>query len=371
MYKVLVFGMTENPGGVESVIINYYRCIDKTKLQFDFLCNFHEDAAYEDELIAMGGKVFHITARSENYRKYKIELKAFFKSSQGVYDAIWVNVCSLANIDYLIMAKKYGIPRRIIHSHNSQNMDSKLRGMLHERNKKRIDKFATDFWTCSEDAAKWFYEERLMPQVVMIRNSISVDRMAFDENKRKMYRQKLQCDEDTFVIGNIGRLHFQKNQSFCIEVFKEFLKKNKNARLIIIGQGEDETQLKMLAARYGISKKIYFAGKQSDICGWLSAFDVFLFPSKFEGLPIAALEAQANGVPMLASEKVIPQEVKINSNFVFYNLETRAESWSKELEKMQKKARRLELSEVKKNFTEKGYNIETETEKLENLFLKE
>lgn len=149
------------------------------------------------------------------------------------------------------------------------------------------------------------------------------------------------------------------------------MKKNKNARLILIGQGEDETQLKMLAARYGISKKIYFAGKQSDICGWLSAFDVFLFPSKFEGLPIAALEAQANGVPMLASEKVIPQEVKINSNFVFYNLETRAESWSKELEKMQKKARRLELSEVKKNFTEKGYNIETETEKLENLFLKE
>lgn len=371
MYKVLVFGMTENPGGVESVIINYYRCIDKSKIQFDFLCNFHEDAAYEKELIALGGKVFHITARSENYGKYKKELKAFFKRSQGTYDAIWVNVCSLANIDYLIMAKKYGIPRRIIHSHNSQNMDSKLRGMLHERNKKRIDKFATDFWTCSEDAAKWFYEDRLLAKVVMIRNSISVDRMAFDEEKRRSYREQLQCDEQTWVIGNVGRLHFQKNQTFCLEIFQHFLKKYPNARLVLIGQGEDETDLKMLATRYGINKKVYFAGKQADICGWLSAFDTFLFPSKFEGLPIAALEAQANGVPMLASAKVIPQEVKINSNFAFLDLDEGAEVWSEHLSQMQKTTKRLDVLEVKQNFTEKGYNIETETVKLEKLFLKD
>ena len=371
MYRVLVFGMTENPGGVESVIMNYYRCIDKTKIQFDFLCNFHEDAAYEDELTAMGGNVFHITARSEDYGIYKKELKAFFKDSQGTYDAIWVNVCSLANIDYLIMAKKYGIPRRIIHSHNSQNMDSKLRGMLHERNKKRIDKFATDFWTCSEEAAKWFYEERLRSKVVMIRNSISVDRMAFDEEKRRNYREKLQCDERTWVIGNVGRLHFQKNQKFCLDIFQHFLKKYPNACLVLIGQGEDETDLKMLTARYGISEKVYFAGKQTDICGWLSAFDTFLFPSKFEGLPIAALEAQANGVPMLASAKVIPQEVKINSNFVFLDLDEGAEVWSEHLSQMQKTAKRLDVSEVKQNFTEKGYNIETETVKLEKLFLKD
>ena len=371
MYRVLVFGMTENPGGVESVIMNYYRCIDKTKIQFDFLCNFHEDAAYEDELTAMGGNVFHITARSENYGKYKKELKAFFKDSQGTYDAIWVNVCSLANIDYLIMAKKYGIPRRIIHSHNSQNMDSKLRGMLHERNKKRIDKFATDFWTCSEDAAKWFYEDRLLPKVVMIRNSISVDRMSFDEEKRRNYRKKLHCDERTWVIGNVGRLHFQKNQKFCLDIFQHFLKKYPNACLVLIGQGEDETDLKMLTARYGISEKVYFAGMQTDICGWLSAFDTFLFPSKFEGLPIAALEAQANGVPMLASAKVIPQEVKINSNFAFLDLDEGSEVWSEHLSQMQKTAKRLDVSEVKQNFTEKGYNIETETVKLEKLFLKD
>lgn len=371
MYRVLVFGMTENPGGVESVIMNYYRCIDKTKIQFDFLCNFHENAAYEDELVAMGGNVFHITARSENYGKYKKELEAFFETSQGVYDAIWVNVCSLANIDYLIMAKKYGIPRRIIHSHNSQNMDSKLRGILHKRNRRRIDKFATDFWTCSEDAAKWFYEKRLLPKVVMIRNSISVERMAFDEEKRKKYRKQLQCNDDTWVIGNVGRLHFQKNQKFCLEILQQFLKKDSNACLVLIGQGEDEAELKELTRRYGISKKVYFAGTQTDIRGWLSAFDTFLFPSKFEGLPIAALEAQANGVPMVASAKVIPQEVKINSNFEFVNLDEGAVVWSEHLNHVRQTMKRLDISEVKQNFTEKGYNIETETVKLEKLFLKE
>ena len=195
--------------------------------------------------------------------------------------------------------------------------------------------------------------------------------MAFDEEKRRNYRKKLHCDERTWVIGNVGRLHFQKNQKFCLDIFQHFLKKYPNACLVLIGQGEDETDLKMLSARYGISEKVYFAGMQTDICGWLSAFDTFLFPSKFEGLPIAALEAQANGVPMLASAKVIPQEVKINSNFAFLDLDEGSEVWSEHLSQMQKTAKRLDVSEVKQNFTEKGYNIETETVKLEKLFLKD
>ena len=371
MYKVLVFGITENPGGVESFLVNYYRKIDRTKIQFDFLCNTHNEVAYENELKSLGGQVVHIAMRSKEPMKYRKELKEFMEKHASDYQAVWVNVCSLANIDYLKIAKKYGIKKRIIHSHNSQNMDSKLRGMLHERNKKRIDKFATDFWTCSEDAAKWFYEKRLLPKVVMIRNSISVERMAFDEEKRKKYRKQLQCNDDTWVIGNVGRLHFQKNQKFCLDIFQHFLKKYPNACLVLIGQGEDEAELKELTRRYGISEKVYFAGKQTDICGWLSAFDTFLFPSKFEGLPIAALEAQANGVPMLASAKVIPQEVKINSNFVFLDLDEGAEVWSEHLSQMQKTAKRLGVSEVKQNFTEKGYNIETETVKLEKLFLKD
>ena len=370
MYKVLVFGMTPNPGGVESVIINYYRYIDKSRIQFDFLCNFHEAAAYEDELKSLGGEVYHITARSDNYRKYKKELQDFFEAKRGMYQAIWVNVCSLANIDYLIMAKKYGIPKRIIHSHNSQNMDSRLRGMLHGKNKKRIAQYATDFWACSKEAAEWFYEENLIPKVVLIRNAISVDRMVFHEEKRIKYRQVLGCDRE-YVIGNIGRLHFQKNQKFCLEVFYEFHKKVPDSKLVFIGQGEDEAMLKERADQLKIQESVYFAGMQSDIAGWLSAFDIFLFPSKFEGLGIAALEAQANGLPVLASAEVIPAEVKINNNVEFYELRNTAKEWSDKLQQMKKQSLRLESDMIHQNFSTSGYDIKAEAVKLEQLLLKD
>ena len=129
--KILVFGITDKPGGVESVIMNYYRNMDRSKLQFDFLCNT-DVVAYEDEIKNLGGNIYRITARSKNLFKYRKELKEFFKKNHEKYDTVWVNICSLANIDYLKMARKYKIKNRIIHCHNSQNMDSKLRGLLHK-----------------------------------------------------------------------------------------------------------------------------------------------------------------------------------------------------------------------------------------------
>ena len=131
MIRILVFGMTENPGGVESFLMNYYRHIDKNKIQFDFLCNSYNKVAYEDELISLGGRVYHITSRSKNYIKFTKELKELFDTHSSEWDGIWVNVCSLANIDYLKYAKKYGIKKRIMHSHNSHHMDGRLSGLLH------------------------------------------------------------------------------------------------------------------------------------------------------------------------------------------------------------------------------------------------
>ena len=134
--RILVFGMTENPGGVESFLVNYYRHIDRNKIQWDFLCNSHNPVAYEDELISLGGRCFHISARSADRQKYRQELDSVFKEHAKEWSAIWVNVCSLANIDYLKVAKEYGIEKRIIHSHNSQNMDNWLRGLFHKWNKR-------------------------------------------------------------------------------------------------------------------------------------------------------------------------------------------------------------------------------------------
>lgn len=366
MNRILVFGMTENPGGVESFLVNYYRHINRDKVQFDFLCNSYNDVAYEQELIEMGARMFHITARSENLKKYKKELKNLFAEHYKEWKAIWVNVCSLANIDYLKLAKKYGIRKRIIHSHNSQNMDNKLRGILHNINKKNITKYATDFWACSDDAAKWFYNE--LKNVVIIRNAIDVEKLSFDIDKRKKIRKNMGFN-DSFIVGNVGRLHFQKNQKFVLDIFAEVIKRIPSAKLVLIGQGEDEAKLKERCKQLKIEENVLFMGIQKNIDEWLSAFDVFLFPSLFEGLSIAALEAQASGIPVLASANVISKEAKLNENFKFYSLDNTARDWAKQLLYLRENCKREAKKCVMQNFMQSGYEINTEVKKLEKLLM--
>ena len=149
MYKVLVVGMTSNPGGMESVVRNYYQNIDKSKIQFDFLCVSQKPIAYEEEFRKNGAVIYRVTARSQNYIKFKIELFKFFRKHASKYQAIWQNECSLTNIDYLYYAKIFGIPKRIIHCHNSDNMGGALRFALHIFHQHMIRYIATDFWSCS------------------------------------------------------------------------------------------------------------------------------------------------------------------------------------------------------------------------------
>jgi len=366
MYKVLVFGITENPGGVESFLLSYYRKIDKTRIQFDFLCNTHNKVAYEDELKALGGRVIHIAMRSKEPLKYRQELNDFMKQHASDYQAVWVNVCSLANIDYLKAAKKYGIKKRIIHSHNSQNMDSQLRKFLHILNRKKIQNYATDFWACSADAARWFYNENKLAKTVIVKNAIELERVKFRPEKRNIIRNQYGIN-NRLVIGNVGRLHFQKNQMFALDILKYLLHKIPDCVLMLVGQGEDEGKLKQRAKDLNIQDNILFTGVQSDIGGYLSAFDIFLFPSVFEGLSIAGLEAQANGLPTLASYGVVPNELKLTENFHFKKLEDGAESWAEEIEKLSSNLSRIAIKEVEKKFTESGFNIDIEVKRLEQL----
>jgi len=220
MKKVLVFGMTENPGGIESVVMNYYRHIDRNVIQFDFLCNC-SSIAYEDEIKFLGGKIYYITARKVNYFKFKAELKNFMQKHETEYSAIWVNVCSLINIDYLISAKKYRIPKRIIHCHNSSNDGGIIKFCIHQFNKKRLTRYATHFWSCSEDASPWFFDERIRQSAnyKVIINGIDVQKYSSNQAIREQYREKLEI-KDKVVIGHVGRFHFQKNHRLLIEWFR-------------------------------------------------------------------------------------------------------------------------------------------------------
>ena len=382
MYNVLVFGMTENPGGVESFLMNYYRRIDLNLFHFDFLCNSYDPVAFEDEIHAMGGRTVHFTSRRRNPLRFRRELESFFVKHAGEYQAIWVNINSLANIDYLKMARKYGIPKRIIHSHNAQNMDTKLRGMLHEANRGSLGRYATDFWACSEYAAKWFYAGKggkgeLRHPAVVIRNAIDVEKIRDGVARREEFRRQAGGESDwsdKYIIICIGRLHFQKNQKFAIDIMADLIPEMPDARLVLIGQGEDEDMLRAHVREKGLENEVYFAGVVTDIPGWLGAADFFLFPSVFEGLGIAGLEAQAAGLPVLASADVIPRDIAVTDLLRFYPLEKEAAEWANEIIQMRNSmdARPVSADDpafelIQDDFTQKGYNSAVEVQRLENL----
>ena len=369
--KILVFGITENPGGIESVIMNYYRHIDRKKIQFDFLCNT-EKVSYEKEINALGGKIYRITARSQNTKKFKKDMENFFVKHANEYFAIWVNVCSLANIDYLKYAKKYGISKRIIHAHNSQNMDSFLRGILHRFNRILIGRYATDFWTCSDEASKWFYSKKIInsSKYVIIKNAINCDIYKFDKEIRDNYRKQFNIESDELVIGNVGRMHFQKNQEYIIKIFNDINKSIPKSKLFLVGDGPDKGKIEKLIKEYKQQNNIILLGVRDDVNCLMQMFDVFLFPSLFEGLPLAPIEAQAASLPVYLSKGRISSKVIINKKLIhFIDLDEGANRWANIIINTYKNYDRnlLDMDLIRKS----GYDIITEAQKLERLLVKE
>lgn len=371
MIRILVSGLTENLGGVESFLYNYISNIKSSNLHFDFLC-YEEKTAYEREFVEMGCNFYRIPSRRKSPFQYYRELEVFFKRNAKKYTVIWHNDCSLVNINYLKKAKKYGIPFRIIHAHNSKIMDGRLREMIHWYHRKEISKIATNFWACSPVAGKWFYNDKIITssKYLLVQNAIDGSRYQFSDECRRKLRKDLKC-EDKLVIGNIGRLHFQKNQSFLLDIFCEIQKEEQNTYLFMVGQGPDEDMLRKKSKELGIQDKTFFLGMREDIGALLSAMDIFVFPSVFEGLGISLLEAQISGLPVIASDKVIPSEVKISDSFQFVSLDKSAKEWGIKVLELAKYTKDKQINrayalELLKN---SGYDIGKEADKLNSIFM--
>lgn len=364
MKRVLVFGITNNPGGVESVIMNYYRHIDRSKVQFDFLCNT-EEVAYEEEIKKLGGNIYRITARRESRKKFYRDLKCFFENNANKYSTIWVNVCSLANIDYLKYAKKYGIKYRIIHSHNSQNMDSKMRMLLHRLNKIIIEKYATDFWTCSDDAGKWFYNKNIINsnKYLFVNNAIDIYKYRFNQKVRDEYKKEMKLN-NKFVIGHIGRFHFQKNQLFLLDVFYKIHQKDNDSVLLLIGQGNDENKIKDKIQKLNLEDCVLILGVRDDVNNIMQAMDVFLFPSLFEGLSLVLVEAQAAGLPIVVSNTCVTDKIKIIPPITSLSLNDSLDLWCDNVLNFKDK-KRVDYINLLKN---SDFNIETEAKKIQKYF---
>ena len=312
-------------GGVESVVMNYYRHINREKIQFDFICdNDSTDIPYE-EIEKLGGKVILIPPY-QKIIKYHKELKKVLKD--GKYKIVHSHINTLS-VFSLFAAKCAGVPVRIAHSHSTTNKKEKKKNLLKQVLRPFSKVFATDYMCCSELAGRWLFgnKEYDKGNVYLLNNAIDLDQFKYNEQIRKEKRKELGIDDDTLVIGHVGRFVEQKNHRFLIDIFHEVHKQKENSILLLAGQGPLMEEMKEKVKILGIEDSVKFLGQRNDINELYQAFDVFCLPSLYEGLPVVGVEAQASGLLCFFSEDMT-KETKALESTEFMPLSQSTEKWA-------------------------------------------
>lgn len=347
-------------GGVESVVMNYYRNIDRSKIQFDFICDNDSTNIPYEEIEQLGGKVILIPPYQKVF-KYQKELRKVLK--EGNYKIVHSHINTLS-VFPLYAAKKVGIPVRIAHSHSTTNKKEWKKNILKQVLRPFSKVFATHYFACTEHAGRWLFgnKEYDNGNVYLLNNAIDLNKFKYNEKKRKEKRKELSISDDTLVIGHIGRFMKQKNHEFLIEIFNEIHKKNKNSVLLLAGQGPLVDEMKQKVEELKMLNSVVFLGQRDDAAELYQAFDVFMLPSLYEGLGIVLIEAQCAGVPSFASTEV-PEIAKVSNILDFIDLNTSKEMWA---DIILQSIKDYERKNYLKDCQKCGYDIKIEVKKLEN-----
>lgn len=315
-----------NSGGLENLIMNIYRNIDRSKVQFDFLVHYQQRGFFDDEIEKLGGKIYRFSFR-EDHRlfKYRKELNQFFSTHQE-YKVVHAHMASLGFI-YLKIAKQHGVPVRIAHSHGTSYLKT-LKGYLKFLTFKLIKYQANVYFACSTEAGRYLFGQKR--KFTIIPNAIDMQRFDYNEKVRKEVRSELMLDNNQFVIGNIGRFNLQKNHTFLLAIFSEIVKKKSDSILLLVGKGELEDEIKEKVKLLGLEEKVKFLGLRKDVERLYQAMDVFLMPSLFEGLPLTGIEAQASKLTCYFSD-TITKEVVISDHVQFLSLMVKAGEWAESI----------------------------------------
>lgn len=363
--KVLHYIPGFDLGGIESRLLDWYRNIDRTKVQFDVLILTDLDNELVREIQALGGNVYKISNFSfKTIIKFMKDIKKFF-SENNDYSVVH---CHSLTTGYFILkeAKKYGISSRIIHSRTtSLNSEEKFLFVKNQM-KNKTPSFATDYFACSQEAGKWAFNKKKLQssKFMVINNGIEIKKFIFNLEKRKQLRGKLKI-ENSFIIGNVARFTSSKNHEFILKVFSEVLKKDETSKLMFIGEGPTEKKIKQIANEMGILDHILFLGRKNNVEDYMQCMDLFLFPSHFEGFGTVAVEAQAAGLPCVVSEGV-PKSVDITNLIEHLPLAKEPAEWAKYILKFRDG---YERENMYNEITQGGFNAETIAKWLENFYL--
>ena len=349
-------------GGVESVVMNYYRHIDRDKVQFDFICDSDSTNIPYEEIESLGGRVL-LVPPYQKLPKYIKELKRIFKENNYTIVHSHINTLSVFP---LYAAKKAGVPIRIAHSHSTTNKKEWKKNLMKQTLRPFSKKYATDYMCCSELAGRWLFGDKAYnnSEVYLLNNAIDLEKFKYNEKTRKNKRKELKLKDNTLVIGHIGRFVAQKNHTFLIDIFNEVHKKEKNSVLLLAGQGPLEEEIKSKVMSLGLNDSVYFLGQRNDANELYQAFDVFLLPSLYEGLPVVGVEAQASGLLCILSNDMT-KETKVLDSTIFLPLSSTSEEWAIKLLDNYKNFVRKDSSN---EMTKKNFNIDKEASKLEKKY---
>lgn len=368
--RILHVVSSMNRGGAETMIMNLYRKIDRKKIQFDFVVHSETKGHYEDEIIKLGGRIIRCGSLGKlGPLKYISQLSRIINKN-GPFHAVHSHTDFQGGF-VAIAAKKNGVSNRICHSHNTQwvpkpSIVHKIQLVIF---KEIIDRYATEYCSCGIDSAKFLFKSKKINNngVNYINNGIDVEQFNLDSESCQYLRKEFNIDKDTLVIGHIGRFFEQKNHKFIIEIAKKMKLDSLKFKILLAGEGPLLSEIKKEVERFELSENVVFLGVREDIPQLLKVFDVFLFPSFFEGLPVVLVEAQAAGVHCVISNS-ITREIDFGLGLIDYcNLEDNIENWIYKIN-IAKKSSTVSINTRRDVLKKLGYDVNYNVSKIMNLY---
>lgn len=324
-----------NCGGAENLIMNIYRTIDREKVQFDFLVNFSGDMYFQREIDQLGGRIYRMkTLLQLTPWIYAGELRSFFKNHKE-YRIVHSHLETTTGI-ILACARKAGLPVRVAHAHNTRHTGTGFLSVAENTYKnycrRKIRFNANALLACSEPAAKWLFREK-SEEAIILKNGIDTNKFSFSSEARLYAAKLLGIAKTTTVLVHTGRFYDQKNHAFLIDIFNAYRGRNPDSLLLLIGEGPLLDDIKKRAADLGVLDSVFFLGVRDDVCSLLQRGDAFVLPSRFEGLPLALVEAQCAGLACYVSD-CVSQESDLGCGLVtFLPIDCAAEKWARCIEK--------------------------------------